>query len=443
MACRKTGRPWSLARLAGAAAAVCLSLFAPHGGAAPPAPKPFHFIRAIAVDPSAPETLYLATDNQGLLKSVDGGSQWTFINQGLKNYLVYDVKVSPTTPGRLWAATWGGGVYQSDDGGGSWREINEGLGNSAVGAIAVQADAAGRQERLFVGTSTAVYERRLNEAAWRPITEGLRFWNGPQFQSLMIGGDPSALYLGTERGLYVKRLGTRGWTEVPALKGKRVAVLTADPASGTFYAGTVANGGPFISRDQGATWQPAGAGLEKTWVRALLPHPAQPGTLYAATSVEGLWKSADGGATWTAINRGLTDKEVRALAVDPANPARLFAGTHGALFRSEDGGATWKRIEGLPFEPVDRQVAAIDAQSPRPPDGVAPPAAFAKCNQCHGWTDPALNQNSTIWRAAATRRDWRMTVARMSEGTTISLDEQKEITTFLDRYTATPAAPSK
>ena len=411
--------------------------------AAPPAPKPLHFIRAIAIDPGAPETLYVATDNQGLLKSVDGGTQWTFINQGLKNYLVYDVKVLLVMPGRLWAATWGGGVYQSDDGGASWREFNDGLGNTAVGAIAVQAAAAGQQERLFVGTSTAVYERRLNEAAWRPITEGLRFWNGPQFQSLMISGaDPAALYLGTERGLYVKRLGTRGWTEVPALKGKRVAVLAADPASGTFYTGTVANGGPFMSRDQGATWHPAGAGLEKAWVRALLPHP-QPDTLYVGTSVEGLWKSADGGATWTAINRGLTDKEVRALAIDLTKPARLFAGTHGALFRSEDGGSTWKRIEGLPFETVDRQVAAIEAQSPRPPDAVAPPAAFAKCNQCHGWTDPALNQNSTIWRAAATRRDWRMTVARMSEGATLSREEQDQITTFLQRYTsaAAPASP--
>jgi photosystem II stability/assembly factor-like uncharacterized protein len=418
--------------------------------------KPYHFIRAIAVDPVTPGTIYVATDNQGLLKSVDGGKSWAFINAGIKNYLVYDVKISPTTANRLYAATWGGGFYQSDDGA-TWREINDGLGNTAAGEIAVQADAKGQFDRLYLGTSTELYERRSDQTLWRSITDRLRIWNGPQFQSaLIVGPDGASLYLGTERGLYTRPRGARGWKEVPALKGKRIAALAVQPTTGRLYAGTIADGGPFISRDQGATWQPAGAGLEKSWIRAILLDPAEPKRIYVATSGAGVLKSDDDGATWAAINVGLPDKDIRALAIDPQHPEHLYAGTHGpGLFHSSDSGATWGKLEGLPFEPVEKQTAAIDTQTivpVGPPSGPPPtkpvlPAAFSKCNQCHGWTDPALNQKPTYWRVAANRRNWRSTVARMSEGTTISPDEQAQITAFLDRFTAPepprPTPPGK
>jgi len=420
--------------------------------APPPPPQSYHFIRAIVVDPRAPDTLYVATDNQGLLKSGDGGKSWAFINQGIKNYLVYDIKLSVTVSGRLYAATWGGGVYQSDDGGASWRELNEGLGNTAVGEIAVDADEQGRYDRLAIGTSTELYERRGDQLAWHAITDRLRFWNGPQFQNALVIGpnaNVASFYLGTERGLYARQPGGRGWKEIAALKGKRIAAMIVQPGTGWLYAGTIADGGLFISRSQGITWQPIGPGLEKSWIRAILLDPSAPKRIYVATSGDGILKSDDDGATWAAINAGLPEKDVRALALDPQHPDHLFAGLHGAgLFSSPDGGATWTKIEGLPVDPVEKQSAAIDAQAVQPagqpstqaPAKPAPPAAFAKCNQCHGWTDPALNQKPTYWRAAANRRNWRITVARMSEGTTISPEEQTQIAAFLDHYTAEPSA---
>jgi photosystem II stability/assembly factor-like uncharacterized protein len=425
---------------------VCVLLFAypALAQAAPPPSKLHHFVRAIAIDPRAPATVYVATDNQGVLKSIDDGKTWTFANTGIRNYLVYDVKTSTGTADRLYAATWGGGVYQSDDGGVSWRELNDGLGNTAAGAMALRTDPVTRREIIELGTSTGPYERRDDATTWRSIADDLRGWNGPQFQSLIT--TDAALYLGTERGLYTRRIGTRGWMSIPALKGKRIAALAAGSLPGTLYLGTIADGGPFISRDGGATWRAAGVGLEKMWIRAIAPHPTRAETLYVATSGSGVWRSDDGGETWAATNGGLTDLDVRALTVDPVNPLRLFAGTHGAFFRSDDGGATWRRVDGLPFDPIERQITLIEAQStpmpppaplptPQPLSPPVPPPVFSKCNQCHGWTDPALNQKPTIWRVAATRRDWRTTVARMSEGTTISRDEQDQIAAFLDRYT--------
>jgi len=434
---------WGRSLLAGL---LLLLVGAPPGQPAPPPGAPVYFIRAIAVDPVAPGTLYVATDNQGLYKSADGGATWAFVNAGIKSYLVYDVKTSPTAVNRLYAATWGGGFYQSDDGGTSWRDHNDGLGNTAAGELAVQADAKGQADQLYLGTSTDLYERRSDQTAWRPISDRLRIWSGLQFQSpLMIGPDHVSLYLGTERGLYIRPSGARGWKEVPALKDKRIAALAVQAATGRLYAGTIADGGLFISRDQGATWQPTGTGLERSWIRAILPDPAEPKRIYVATSDSGILQSEDDGATWKTVNDGLPDKDVRALALDPQQPGHLYAGLHGpGLFQSLDGGAKWVKLEGLPFEPVESQTAMIDAQTVQPaapqagppPVKPAPPAAFAKCNQCHGWTDPALNHKPTYWRVAANRRNWRATVDRMSRGTTISEEEQAQIAAFLDRYTA-------
>jgi len=418
---------------------------------APPSGRPSLFIRAIVIDAQAPDTLYVATDNQGLLKSTDGGKSWSFINQGLKNYLVYDLEPSATAPGRLYAATWGGGFYYSEDGGVAWKEADDGLGNTAVGVIAVQADTQqGPHDRLAIGTSTELYERRDDQPAWHVITDRLRFWSGPQFQNAMVF-DPASgtLYAGTQSGLYARPRGARGWKGVPALQGKRIAALAVRPDSGWLYAGTIGDGGLFVSRNQGIAWQPTG-GLESSWIRAVVFDPSAPKRLYVATSDAGVVKSEDEGASWMPMNTGLPGKDIRALALDPKHPDHLYAGLHGAgLFSSTDGGSTWTRVEGLPFDPVEKQSALIDAQTVTPAgapsgssnqaDRAAPPAAFAKCNQCHGWTNPALNKNPTAWRVAANHRsgsNWRTTVARMSLGMTISEEEQAQIASFLDRYTA-------
>jgi photosystem II stability/assembly factor-like uncharacterized protein len=446
--CERNSRRWGLSLAAGL---LLLLPTADSAWSAPPPTGPSLFIRAIVVDPQATGTLYVATDNQGLIKSVDGGKSWVFINQGLKDYLVYDLKPSATAPGRLYAATWGGGFYYSEDSGVSWREANDGLGNTAVGVIAVQADTKqGPHDRLAIGTSTDLYERRDDQLAWHEITDRLRFWNGPQFQNAMVIEPVSGtLYIGTQSGLYIRSRGARGWKEVTPLQGKRIAALAVRPDTGWLYAGTIGDGGLFVSRNQGGAWQPTG-GLETSWIRAILFDPSAPRRLYVATSDSGVVKSEDDGATWIPLNAGLPGKDVRALSLDPKHPEHLYAGLHGAgLFSSADGGSTWTRVEGLPSDPVEKQSALIDAQTMTPAgepssssaqaNRAAPPAAFAKCNQCHGWTDPALNQNPTAWRVAANHRsggNWRATVARMSIGMTISEAEQAQISSFLDHYTA-------
>ena len=72
--------------------------------------------------------LYVATtdwqDAKGIFRSVDGGSSWIAINEGLANLDVYSIAANHE--GILFATTSGGGVYRSINGGDYWEQLATG-----------------------------------------------------------------------------------------------------------------------------------------------------------------------------------------------------------------------------------------------------------------------------------------------------------------------------
>ncbi|MFA5873549.1 MAG: hypothetical protein WC832_06260, partial [Anaerolineales bacterium] len=67
-------------------------------------------VRALAIDPTTPSTLYAGTYG-GVFKSTNGGGNWSALNTGLTNTDVYALAIDPTTPSTLYAGTHGGGVF--------------------------------------------------------------------------------------------------------------------------------------------------------------------------------------------------------------------------------------------------------------------------------------------------------------------------------------------
>ena len=95
------------------------------------------YARALAVDPTDPDVVYLGMGGDaepeqgrqggGVFKSTDGGDTWRQLpNQPGSRRMFYGLVVDPTDPQRLYWGTSGegGGLYRSDDGGGSWRLIS-------------------------------------------------------------------------------------------------------------------------------------------------------------------------------------------------------------------------------------------------------------------------------------------------------------------------------
>jgi len=103
--------------------------------------------------------------------------------------------------------------------------------------------------------------------------------------------------------------------------------------------------GVWHSPDAGRSWVRHRAPFPlNSRIQALVPHPAEPRTVFAAGDT-GIFQSRDGGARWERLGEPDALPTVWSLAVDPIDPRTLLAGTRpSGVHRSRDGGATWTRL---------------------------------------------------------------------------------------------------
>ncbi|MEW6270673.1 MAG: hypothetical protein AB1689_15430 [Thermodesulfobacteriota bacterium] len=104
-------------------------------------------VQALAIDPSAPATLYVALENAGVYKTLDAGASWFPATAGITTLDVRSIVVDPDFPEIVLAATAGGGVFVTTDGGASWSPSNAGLYNPFVRALAIEPG------RVYAGTA--------------------------------------------------------------------------------------------------------------------------------------------------------------------------------------------------------------------------------------------------------------------------------------------------
>jgi hypothetical protein len=104
-------------------------------------------VQALAVDKAAPATVYVALENLGIYKTTNAGASWAAVNDGLAAVDVKSLAVDEVLPDTVYAGTAGGGVFTSTNGGASWLPANVGLHNQYVRALAVESG------RVYAGTA--------------------------------------------------------------------------------------------------------------------------------------------------------------------------------------------------------------------------------------------------------------------------------------------------
>jgi photosystem II stability/assembly factor-like uncharacterized protein len=67
-------------------------------------------VYALAIDPQNPANLYAGTYH-GIYNSVDGGVNWSPLNDGLANSFISVLAIDPAAPANVYAGTVGGGLY--------------------------------------------------------------------------------------------------------------------------------------------------------------------------------------------------------------------------------------------------------------------------------------------------------------------------------------------
>src|SRR5207247_391505 len=157
-------------------------------------------VRALAIDPLTPTTLYAGTYGAGVFKSTDGGTSWIAANTGLPDGYVRALAIDPQTPAILYVSisSYPRRLFKSADGGASWSASDGGLYDDIyVDALAIDpltpttlcsgtrslcksAGGGGSGTRLDSGPP----ELRVNALAIDPLT-------------------PALIYAGTDAGVFV------------------------------------------------------------------------------------------------------------------------------------------------------------------------------------------------------------------------------------------------
>jgi photosystem II stability/assembly factor-like uncharacterized protein len=352
-------------------------------------------INAIAVHPDAPQTIYIGTNNYGVLVSKDGGKTFLPSNQGYSGRRAYFILPDREQAGRIYAstintATGGGFFFVSQDGGETWQPSMRNMPDRLITYAMLQ----DRRDAniIYLGTNLGMYRSTDRGASWSPI--GAPSVDAPAARPVRRRATPARRGTTTaRRGTSARRTAARTTNDgqptappVPAQDTSEIAqtkaaqaalnaagynVGTPDgvagtrtvdalrrfqndkqlPVTGTLDETTLgalglAGGKTTLGVSQGI--QSAPIALTET-INALAYMEDTAGPVILAGTNNGLYRTSDPAKGWTRLPFG-PGMDARTLCVSTAAqmPQTIWVGTSkSGVLVSRDAGQTWQQVEGI------------------------------------------------------------------------------------------------
>jgi peptidoglycan hydrolase-like protein with peptidoglycan-binding domain len=364
-------------------------------------------INSIAIHPSRPQTIYIGTNNYGVMVSYDGGKNFLPTNGGYSGRFANVITADREMPNRIYASTintttGGGFFFVSSDNGETWRPSMRSMPPRLI-TYSILQDSRDANS-IYLGTNLGVYLSLDRGTSWAPVWSATKPIAAPSKgkkksaasrptavaakpsdsvrraqQALNAGGYKVGVADGhagpqtltalkkyqTDRHLPVSgkfdevTLKSLGITAVPDSTADQVVlsdavnalVQTVDPESRQpmFLAAT--NVGLYRSLDPANGWQklPYDSSLDSR-TSCIATDAEHPETIFVGTASSGVLVSHDGGKSWQRVAGVPTEAPVNTIAQDATRPNFIYAGTKQTFFMSHDGGANWSRRGGnLPF----------------------------------------------------------------------------------------------
>lgn len=324
----------------------------------------------LAAHPALPGYVLLA-GARGVFLSVNSGRSWFRRDSGLpvnnSSFHTVDVAYAPSNPAVLYLASEDDGLYRSSNGGASWVAV--GAPSLPTDLIRIAVDPGDAQSLLvWVG------DRNTNDypaSLYRSSNGGLSFtpvsgpWDsgGPIREDIQLlaynANTPGTVFLAGDLGNFRSTNGGTSFSALPALPlgaSQRLQSLAYDPGSaGRLVFGS--SDGVLLSLDNGASFLARNSGLtvtsgEPASIGTLLIDPANAARWLAFGVAGEVFLSANAGLNWAPASGGLRGTGIQTLAVHPTRPQRVYAGlrnrrheaTSPALYQSDDGAQSWVRF---------------------------------------------------------------------------------------------------
>lgn len=362
--------------------------FAPNPNWSPAAGR----IAAIALHPTDPKILYIGPSGGGVWKSTDGGQTFTPLTDALPTSAVGAIAVDPTAPETVWLGTgasdpysgyYGAGIFKSTDGGQTWsRPAGTTFAGLSVGRIVLDPQGGAMYAALSFGyggngdACTTLDATTPGQGLFRS-TDGGATWSKILDGTIIdVELDSSATPRRLHAFDFVKRAvhrsvdGGATWSTPTGLPAgsDRVELTIAPSQPSVIYAGVGYNGAAslYVSTDGGASYQqvtgaPNYCEGQCYFDDVVTVAPDDPGTVYLGGSVCAVWRGTGvlgGSPQFTLVSlpnhdcgvgdgnwpNGYVHPDVHSIVVDPHAPGTVYVGSDGGLSRSLDHGDTWRQL---------------------------------------------------------------------------------------------------
>jgi photosystem II stability/assembly factor-like uncharacterized protein len=265
-------------------------------------------ISKLDFDPQNRQTVFAGAYNGGLYKSEDSGASWSNIFPN--KIFVYDFVIHPNESKIIYAAGFydgSGRVAKTIDGGGSWNEVyHEASDSNSVRSIAL--NSVNPNQVLIGTTSGTVIKSSDGGITWQLIKDFKAQVNKVLWQNNQI------FVLLKTKGLQMSVDSGVNFIDVTSSLSSNGNVL------GLNYDGN------------------AVSTFSQVYVDSL------DANLIYLTTDKGLYKTTDAGKNWKKMNLPVKTNETaaRAISVSKTNSNSVYTSVNATVYKSQDGGATWQ-----------------------------------------------------------------------------------------------------
>jgi photosystem II stability/assembly factor-like uncharacterized protein len=346
-------------------------------------------INSITVHPSRPDTIYIGTNNYGVMVSNDSGKSFLPTNAGYSGRFTNTIVADREMPNRIYAATintatGGGFLFASNDNGQSWRPSMRNMPPRLI-TYSILQDTQ-NPEVIYLGTNLGFYRSQDRGASWAPVWAAspdnaapVKVTRARKTAKRRLGAPkPKRVKVPEEtvRGAQVAlnrsgyNVGTPDGKAGPLTLGalRRFQADRNLPTTVQFDQITLAALGVATGDGSVEAEEQAATTLIITDAINALVHTVDVSTgkpsFLAATNV-GLYRSQDPTKGWQKLPYGSSiDPRTTSISTSLKKPEVIWAGTAASgVIVSRDSGQTWRQVDGIPTDaPVNTVVQ--DPQRP-------------------------------------------------------------------------------